>query len=128
MKKLLFILAIALLTACSSTYEMTSSVVSFEKYNKAGFLITTSSIGTTYQSLGMVSINCQTGVDPGGAINQRPMFSKAIYHDCDQDGMVSELYKQAIKLNANAIIDLKFYNYLTKTGFIHSVTGLAVKI
>lgn len=139
MRKVLFILSIALLTACSaSTYQMSTTTVSFENYSRNGFLITTSSIATAYQSLGIVSADCKPGLiakaekpvktDKGDDIYSTvPVRHTGQYGDCNKADLIDALYAQALQLKATALIDVKFQDYSFGATVVHSATGLAVK-
>jgi hypothetical protein len=140
MKKLIFILSVALLTACSATtYQMKTTTVSFEDYSRNGFLITTSSIGTAYQSLGIVSADCQPGLiakaekpvkaDKSDDIyGASPVKHTGQYGDCNKADLIDALYIQAVELKASGLIDVKFQDYSYGSIVYHSATGLAVKI
>lgn len=144
MNKLLTCLVAVFLTSCGITYHMTTTTVNFENYNREGFLITTSSIGSEYQSLGLVDVSCQRGYVPrqtnpekkivkgddiyGSSIT--PHTSEFFY--CTKTDLIDAIYSQAKELKANAIIDLKFSEYTIKTQaglqVVFTATGLAVKM
>lgn len=143
MKKILFALAVILIFAsCKTSYQMTTTTVDFGNYNNNGFLITTSSIGVPYQSLGIVSADCQPGYisqpsqkankDKGdGIYGSSPVKLSGQYGDCNRADLVDALYQQALQLKANALIDVKFSDYAVKIGsayqMYHTATGMAVK-
>jgi len=143
MKKLFFALAVILVFAsCKTSYQMTTTTVDFSSYAKNGFLVTTSSIGGAYQSLGIVSSDCQPGYvaqsapkvskDKADAIYEStPVKLSGRYGDCNRADLVDALYQQAIQLKANGLIDVRFSDYSIKIGsayqIYHTATGLAIK-
>ena len=145
MNKLIALIAIALLASCSATtYQMTTTTVDFENYNRDGFLITTSSVGSNYQSLGLVDVACQQGYVPreikaikksvkdDNIYGSTSTSHTSAYFSCSKADLIDAIYVQAKELKANAIIDLRFSEYTAKseTGskVIFTATGLAVKM
>ena len=144
MNKLLTCLIVVLFISCSTTYQMTTTTVNFENYNREGFLITTSSIGSDYQSLGLVDVSCQRGYVPrqtnpeNKIVKGDDIYGSSVashtseYFSCTKADLVDAIYSQAKVLKANAIIDLKFSEYTIKTEaglkVVFTATGLAVKM
>ena len=133
-----------LLSSCGITSHMTTTTVDFEKYNHEEFLITTSSIGSDYQSLGLVDVSCQRGYVPRQInpekkiIKGDDIYGSSItshtseYFYCTKADLIDAIYSQAKELKANAIIDLKFSEYTVKTPaglqVVFTATGLAVNM
>lgn len=145
MNKLIALIAIILLASCSATtYQMKTTTVDFENYNRDGFLITTSSVGSNYQSLGLVDVACQCGFVPRQAkpekknIKEDDVYGTSVtshtseYFYCTKADLIDAIYIHAKELKANAIIDLRFSEYTTKTEtglkVIFTATGLAVRL
>lgn len=143
--KLITLIVIALLASCSATtYQMTTTTVDFENYNRDGFLITTSSVASNYQSLGLVDVSCQQGYIPREIKAEKksakddniygstiPSHTSAYFY-CSKADLIDAIYLQAKEIKANAIIDLRFSEYTTKTEtglkVIYTATGLAIKM
>lgn len=144
MNKLLICLIAVLFFSCKTSFQMTTTTVNFENYNRDGFLITTSSIGSDYKSLGLVDVSCQTGFVPSKTnpekkiVKEDAIFGSPApaltdeYFYCTKTDLIDAIYSQAKGLKANAIIDLKFSEYTIKTKsgskVVFTATGLAVKI
>lgn len=144
MRKIFACLFTVLFISFSTTYHLTTTTVDFKNYNWEGFLITTSSIGSAYESLGIVDVSCQPGYVPRQAKPEKEIAKEddvygsfvashtSGYFNCTKADLIDAIYSQAKDLKANAIVDLKFSEYTikTETGLkvVYTATGLAISI
>lgn len=124
--------------------SMTMGIFNFKKYSESGFLFTPHNYLGDYQSIGLMSIM----LSPSARLNriktnEKGISDSAIYKQVwdidsiDVEEALDSLHSQAIKLGANAIIDLQIkeisQTYNVNTGqpvvtiFGFKIDGFAIK-
>lgn len=135
----LLIAGFLLLTSCETSKIFTSEThfIDFRPYAQKGFIMSTTTIGYAYESLGEISCICESGYDPTN-LKIKTNESGRVYASvgsrtkveiCDITEVIDQLYNDAVALGANGIINLNVeYRRAGKeidTSIIAS--GLAIK-
>ncbi len=133
--------SIILVIICSCTsgkfYGKQVYFLDFRPYNDKGFLMSTTVIGEKYETIGEISIKCNSGyivnekklqMYSGNTTPVMTINQKTPKQDWDVNEVLDELYKEAKSLGANGVINIKLTSEQVLTFTDFEITGLAIKI
>lgn len=145
MKKIILLtLFVIILSSCRTPFYLGSSALDYSKYSNQGFFISESnSVSFDYKPIASVVAEFQTGYEPlirnGKAVvwenewgMKVPKTTKKLI-PATREGVTEELYKKAVQIGANGIINFEISTirvYTKETGYIttgYVATGMAIK-
>ena len=142
MKKLVAIAALFALLSCSSSkfYSKSVSLLDFRPYTEKGFMMSSTNIAITYQTIGVIEVRCESGyiknekqlwgfneleTKPALAMN---VSAKTPQKQWSTDEVLAELYNEGKAIGANGIINITIETNYSEGFKDFIIRGLAVKL
>lgn len=136
MKKIISLALLSLLiTSCTTTTFFSRDVyfLDFRPYAEKGFLMSTTTVGEKYITIGELNISCNSGYIKqtedvwNDGINMTVNRS-AKKHNWTIDEVLNEVYEGAKARGANGVINIQFASFKNGEFFDYEISGLAVKL